>query len=72
MTSTDEAVLHEVIGRFGGEFLIRSAGGVRDNYPVDHTPSSFFVDSEGNWTRTYEYGTEPNIIVADIQQILAS
>jgi len=71
MTGSEESV-REVITRFGGVFTVKDADGLRKDYQVEHTASSFLIDSEGRWVRTYEYNTDPNIMVADMKPIIAS
>jgi protein SCO1 len=66
----EEPMLHEIIGRYGGTFLLENAGGFRENYPVQHTAGSFLMDKNGKWIRQYVYETEPAAIAADIQDIL--
>jgi protein SCO1 len=44
---------------------------VEDNYFVQHTSPSFLVDRNGYLRRASFYGTDPSIIAAEIQLILA-
>jgi protein SCO1 len=67
----DEETLHKVIREYGGDFLINDGGGYRtENYSVDHTASKFLLDSEGQWVRTYGYNVDPDLIAADLAQLL--
>ncbi|MFN8375370.1 MAG: SCO family protein [Anaerolineae bacterium] len=68
----DEATAQQVIGSFGGTFNIRDYAGLRENYTVDHTASNFLLGPDGNWIRTYAYGTATSIISADIAALMAS
>lgn len=40
------------------------------DYLVNHTATVFLVDPEGNWRLVYEYGTPPDEIAEDIDDIL--
>lgn len=70
MTGT-EAEVRAVAERYGATFIIENAGGLRDEYPVQHTAGSFLMDPEGRWIRAYAYGTAPKVIATDIQALLA-
>ncbi|MBL8153516.1 MAG: SCO family protein [Anaerolineae bacterium] len=65
-----EELTREVIKEYGGQFIINDTEGLRKNYTVDHTASSFLLDADGQWIRTYEYNTDPDIVVADILSVL--
>jgi protein SCO1/2 len=39
-------------------------------YLVDHTAGSFLLDREGRWVVRYTYGTEPDVIIEDIREML--
>jgi len=58
-----------VISQYGGDFNIKDAEGLRKNYTVDHTASSFLMDAEGRWVQTFEYNTAPSIIVETIEMV---
>lgn len=66
----DEASVRAFIEQYGGDFVINNAEGLRKNYSVDHTASTFLMDAEGRWIRTYEYNTDPYVIAEDILRIL--
>lgn len=69
LTGTEE-LTREIIAEYGGQFIINDTEGLRKNYTVDHTASSFLLDAGGQWIRTYEYNTDPDIVVADILSVL--
>lgn len=71
LTTSDEAVAREVIHQFNGEFRIKNAEGLRENYSVDHTASAFLLDQDGDWIRTFEYNTNPAIIAQEIILVAA-
>lgn len=68
----DEATMRTIIGEFEGQFIINDAGGLRENYTVDHTASSFLLDTSGKWRRTYVYNTPSDIIANDIRRVMSS
>jgi protein SCO1/2 len=70
LTTPDEELARQVIGQFGGGFDIKDAGGLRANYTVDHTASSFLIDPAGGWTREYPYNYDPALMAADILTVL--
>jgi protein SCO1/2 len=39
-------------------------------YAVDHTSSLFLLDAEGRLTRIFAYGTAPDVIAEEIQELL--
>ena len=68
MGTEDEA--RAVITLFNGVFTIKDAEGLRKDYLVEHTASSFLMDTEGRWVRTYEYNTDPNIVATDMLKVV--
>ena len=68
----DDAVIRTIISEYGGEYTLNNAGGLRENYTVDHTASKFLIDANGHWRRTYGYNLAPDVIAADIQSLLAN
>jgi protein SCO1/2 len=42
------------------------------DYKMTHTASWFLVDRQGRWRRVYSYGTDPEVVAADLRQMLAS
>jgi protein SCO1/2 len=70
LTTADEALAHQVIQQFGGDFVIKDADGLRAKYTVDHTASSFLVDPQGGWVREYPYNYDPVLMAADILTVL--
>ncbi len=68
----DQTAARDVIHQYGGEFVIKDAEGLRKNYSVDHTATSFLMSTDGKWIRTYAYNTAPEIIVPDIKGVLGA
>lgn len=68
--TSDEATMTSVIAGYGGRFVIQNAGGLKENYTVDHTAGTYLLDAEGQWRRSYAYNTQPDIIAADIADVL--
>jgi protein SCO1/2 len=69
LTGTEE-MARVIISEYGGDFIINDTEGLRKNYTVDHTASSFLLNADGQWIRRYEYNTDPDVVVADILSIL--
>lgn len=69
LTGTEE-IIRVIISEYGGDFIINDTEGLRKNYTVDHTASSFLLDADGQWIRTYQYNMDPDVVVADILNIL--
>jgi len=46
------------------------AGGSTDEYNMDHTPSSYMIDTQGRWVMEYMYGTEPDVITEEIRRMV--
>jgi len=40
------------------------------DYLVSHTATVFLIDPEGRWRLLYDYGTSPDDIVGDVEQLL--
>jgi protein SCO1 len=55
-----------LIDQFGGRFVINDAGGLIENYTVDHTASIFLLNPQGQWVRTYAYGIDIEILTNDV------
>lgn len=68
----DEASVRDVIGRYGGQFEINDAGGLREEYTVDHTASNFLMDAGGKWVRTFAFNTKPGLIAEDILKLMGA
>lgn len=66
----DEVTMRNIIHEYGGEFYIRNAGGLKKDYPVEHSAGSYLLNREGQWVRRFSYGTDPEIVAADIRGIL--
>ncbi len=68
----EDAVIRTIISEYGGEYTLNNAGGLRENYTVDHTASKFLIDADGHWRRIYGYNLAPDVIAADIQSLLSN
>lgn len=68
----DDDAVRAVISEYGGDYTLNNAGGLRENYTVDHTASKFLLDEEGRWQRTYGYNLAPDVIAADIKTLLSN
>ncbi|HRE47919.1 MAG TPA: SCO family protein [Aggregatilineales bacterium] len=66
----DDAAARALIGQFGGQFTLNNGGGLRDNYTVDHTASSYLVNPQGEIIRKFSYGSEVEIVAKAIRQAL--
>ena len=42
-----------------------------NQYTVDHTPSVYMIDAQGRLVMEYMYGTEPDVMVEEIQKLLS-
>jgi len=65
--SGEETQVRALIRSFGGDFNIRDAGGLRKDYLVEHTASSYLVNPEGQIIVKYAYGTAPELVVENIR-----
>jgi protein SCO1 len=65
--SGSDEVLQETVSQFGAQYFIEDE---EDDYLVEHTTSSFLLDPQGRWIRLYSYGTDPQVIATDIEQLL--
>lgn len=65
-----DVTVRQIITEFGGTYTLNDGGGLRIDYTVDHTAASFALDGTGKWIRKYAYGTEPEVIAADLQNLL--
>jgi protein SCO1 len=68
----EEDTIRQMINNYGGLFSVENAGGLKKDYLVTHTSSSFLVDVEGGLIRKYTYGTDPAILTSDIRGVLGS
>lgn len=66
----EDAAVRAMIGEYGGEYAINNYGGLAENYTVDHTASNYVLNQDGEWCRTYAYGTSPDVIAADLTRLL--
>jgi len=62
------------VRRVGADYGVKFIYGEVDangNYAVDHTASAFLLDADGYWIKKYAFGTEHELIVEDLQGLLA-
>jgi protein SCO1 len=64
------AELDDVTKRYGAAYRIVKQTGMTD-YPVDHSADSYLIDTEGHLVRTYPHGTQADVILSDIRELLA-
>ncbi len=66
----EETAVRQVAKDFGVIFYVTNDARTQADYLVTHTASSFLVGREGWLRRVYAYGTEPEIVAADIKAML--
>lgn len=66
-----EAAIRQLGVDYGLEFLYREPN-ASGWYNVDHTAGSFLLDANSNWVRRYAYGTQPDLIAADLRGLLGA
>lgn len=64
-----ETEVRRIMVDYGATFETGPAD-ANGRYNVDHTAASFLLDADGRWIRTYVFGTEPDVIVQDLQQMM--
>jgi protein SCO1/2 len=69
LTGDDNAV-RPMAQAFGVRYEIVKPEGTEADYLVNHTASAFLVNPEGELQRIYSYGTDPEIIAADLRTLL--
>jgi protein SCO1 len=71
MTGEEGAV--EQIGTDYGLHVekLPGSGGNAEEYLVDHAANVYLIDPQGRLTTIYMYGTEPEVIIEDVQVALA-
>ncbi len=69
LTGDDNAV-RPMTQAFGVRYEIVKPEGTEADYLVNHTASAFLVNPEGALQRIYSYGTDPEIIAADLRTLL--
>jgi len=66
----DDSAIRPVTQQFGVVYQISTPVAGQSDYGVTHTASSFLVDRQGRLIRNYAYLASPDIIAADMQQLL--
>lgn len=61
----------EEVKRMGVDFGLYFGENETDDQLVDHTSSIFMVDQEGALRTVFTYGTEPEVMAEDIDELLA-
>jgi len=67
----DEPTLRKIAQDFGVTFSLDKTDPNQTDYTVTHTASWFLVGRDGKLRRVYSYGTNHEIIAADMKQILS-
>ncbi len=69
LTGDDNAV-RPMTQAFGVRYEIVKPEGTEADYLVNHTASAFLVNPKGELQRIYSYGTDPEVIAADLRTLL--
>ncbi len=72
LTGDDQAI-QKVAKDYSVLYVKEDASDTDDpaDYVMTHTASWFLVDRQGRWRRMYSYGTDPEVVAADLRQMLA-
>jgi protein SCO1/2 len=54
-----------------GVYEAKVDGGSEDNYLVDHSSRIYVIDADGNLRLTYLFGTENQVIIEDVRQLVS-
>jgi len=65
-----EMEIRPVTQAFGVRYEIVKPEGTQADYLINHTASSFLVNPKGELARIYSYGTDPEVIAADIRSLI--
>jgi protein SCO1/2 len=68
----DESAVRPLAQAFGVRYEIVKPEGTQADYLINHTASSFLVNPKGALVRIYSYGTEPEVIAADLKALIAN
>ncbi len=68
----EDTVLQQIAPDYGLYYGIQPGSEIENDYLVDHSAIVYLVDREGRLAMIYAYGTEPDVIVEDVRQVLAT
>ncbi len=71
LTTADEDLLQEATQAFGVYYELEEVTDTQAEYLVAHTSSSFLLNEAGQISLIYAYQTPPDVIAADIRDMLA-
>ncbi|MCL4252618.1 MAG: SCO family protein [Anaerolineae bacterium] len=70
LTAEDDLILRDVTSQYRVTYEVENRGGLLDEYPVIHSAGMYLMNPQGEWSRFYVYGTEPNVIARDLSGVL--
>ncbi len=70
--SGDEMSIRPVTQAFGVRYEIVKPEGTQADYLINHTASAFLVNPKGELARIYTFGTDPEVIAADIRSLIGN
>lgn len=68
----DENAVRPLAQAFGVRYEIVKPEGTQAEYLINHTASSFLVNPKGELARIYSYGTDPEVIAADLKALITN
>jgi protein SCO1/2 len=66
----DEMAIRPLAQAFGVRYEIVKPEGTQADYLINHTASSFLVNPKGELVRIYSYGTQPEVVAADLKALI--
>jgi len=70
LSTPEDVIMRDVVAQYRATYTIENSGGLLKEYPVNHSAGMFLMNPEGDWSRFYVYGTQPNIIARDLLSVL--
>lgn len=68
----DEMAIRPVTQAFGVRYEVVKPEGTQAEYLINHTASSFLVNPRGELVRIYSYGTDPEVVAADLRALVTN
>ncbi|MFN7210625.1 MAG: SCO family protein [Aggregatilineales bacterium] len=68
----DEMAIRPVTQAFGVRYEVVKPEGTQAEYLINHTASSFLVNPKGELVRIYSYGTDPEVVAADLKTLITN
>jgi protein SCO1/2 len=65
----EDSVFQQIIPDYGLYYQVPT-GVEEEDYLVDHSTLVYLIDREGRLVTIYDYGTEPDVIAADVREML--